>query len=221
MRLLSANLFSRFVDVEDWARVIDQVNPDLVVAVELIPEAADVIAERFPHHMLQPDPGYLGWGMASVYPAVFDAEPQPWRGGRGEVEVNGTRVRFAGVHITDPVFGNWYRNALLRRSQIDAVLDWVDGNPGPLVVAGDFNASPAWKVYRRMYRRLDDMTLLAARRSGQRPRPTWGPGVKLLRIDHVFGRGLTPHSAANQKVAGSDHLAVIVDFEVVTPDSSS
>lgn len=216
IRLLSANLFTRFVDADDFARVVDEEQPDIVVAVEMDPRAGRVLQERYDHRLLMPDPGFHGWGIASRHPAEFWTEPA-WRGGRAEVEVGSRRLNLAAVHITDPIFGNWRVNRRVRAQQVAALLDWGDSTrpEDPLVAAGDFNASPAWDVYRRLASRWDDLVLSAAKDAGRRPQPTWGPRVRLLRIDHVFGRRLTGFDPRVVRVRGSDHSAVVIDLEIV------
>lgn len=213
-RLMSANLFTRFVDVDDFAAVLDRAAPDVLVTMEMVPEAAAVIEARFPNHVLNPDPGFNGWGIATRLTAELDPERQPWRGGRGRIHVADRWVNLAAVHITDPLVGNWVTHARKRRAEVDALFEWADGLPShePLLAAGDMNASPAWKVYRRMSGRWDDLVRQA---SEGRPARTWGPGVRWLRIDHVFGTGVRPLSASVERVRGSDHSAVVIDLEVV------
>src|SRR5690606_11777865 len=135
---------------------------------------------------------FFGWGIASRLPAHLVQEVQPWRGGRGRVEVGDRMVNLAAAHITDPLFGNWRALSRERRIQVDALFEWADGLPDgvPVLIAGDMNASPMWKVYRRLAGRFDDLVAEAAAATGHRPGRTWGPGPNLLRIDHVFGRGL-------------------------------
>jgi endonuclease/exonuclease/phosphatase (EEP) superfamily protein YafD len=36
----------------------------------------------------------------------------------------------------------------------------------------------------------------------------------VLRIDHVFGSGVTPFATSVELVRGSDHAAVVVDLEL-------
>ncbi len=213
---MSANLFTRFVDVDDFARVLNIVDPDLLVTVEMTPEAAEVARAYYEHHFLSPDPGYSGWGIASHYKGRFWPEPQ-WRGGRAEIDLDGTPVHLAATHINDPIFGRWSINREKRRQQVDSLLSWSHSLPEdePQLVAGDMNASPAWEVYKRLAGRWDDLVVDASAGKGERPARTWGPGIRLLRIDHVFGSHLRGVAASVERIRGSDHSAVVVDLELL------
>lgn len=215
-RLLSANLFNRFLKPDHFAEVLDRVSPDIVVAVEMSDAAAAVIGARYPNNVLRPDSRYAGWGIATLLEGRFEHDRQPWRGGSARIRVGEVDVNLAVAHISDPIFGNWRALSRQRREQVDALIAWADGlAPGePVVIAGDMNASPAWKVYRRMADRWLDLVVEAADATGKKPAPTWGPGPNLLRIDHVFGQGLRGVEAWTEKVGGSDHSAVVIDLEV-------
>lgn len=215
LRVMSANLFNRFVDVGDLARALDSVAPDLLVALEMVPEAAAVIDQRFAYGLLEPDPGFTGWGVASSYPGEFWSEPA-WRGGRAKVDVDGHPLHLAAAHITDPIFGRWPQLHRVRARQVDALLEWGESRPAgeAQVLMGDMNASPAWEVYKRLSGRWDDLVLTASNRAGARPPPSWGPKVRLLRIDHVLGLHVEVMGAGLERIKGSDHSAVVVDLEV-------
>ena len=214
-RLATVNLFTRFVDADHLAAVLDEVGPDLVVAVEMVPNAADVIAGHFEHHHLVPDPGFAGWGIAGRFEIEAD-EGRSWegRGGAARVQLPGQVLNLAAIHLFDPLFGNPRKLARLRSRQVDQLLEWGDGLPPgePQVLAGDFNATPVWSVYRRLVRRWPDV--LAASPSG--PRRTWGfpRGMRLLRIDHVLGTGVRATGSRVVRVRGSDHAMVVADLQL-------
>ena len=89
--------------------------------------------------------------------------------------------------------------------------------PGTRLVAGDFNASPAWPVYRRVAGRLEDAAVLVAKERGGRPSRTWGPAPgtpRLLRIDHVFVEGVRPVDTRVVTIPGSDHSGLLVEVEL-------
>lgn len=218
-RLMTANLFTRWVDPDHVAAVIDEHRPDVLVAQELAPRAAEVIAGRFPHHVLSPDNAYSGWGMASRLPAVIEEGRPGWgRGGHGLIEVGQTVVHVATVHILDPMKLPPWRTAWRRREQVEALFSWGDALPDgePQLVAGDLNASPMWPVYRRLTSRWTDLVEQAAGAVGSRAPRTWGlpGGPRLLRIDHVLGTNLTPTNPMVIPIKGSDHSAVLLDLEV-------
>jgi endonuclease/exonuclease/phosphatase (EEP) superfamily protein YafD len=219
-RLLTVNLFSRWVDVEDLDHALDELVPDVLVAQELGPAAAEVIASRFPDHHLVPDTRYSGWGMASRLPVDIEVSKPGWgRGGHGRVSVGGRDVYVAAAHILDPMHRPVAKTKRRRVEQADALVEWGTSLPAgaPQVVAGDMNATPSWEVYKRLAARWRDLVHEAAIRTGEKPRATWGPpgrSVRLLRIDHVFGSGVTATDVILRPIRGSDHSALVVDLEL-------
>lgn len=218
---MTANLLGIRAVSASLSEVLDRIQPDVMVTQELAPDAAEVIADRFPHHRLQPRVDHGGNGIASLIPAEFGEVPLPWRPGLwGRVEIGGTRPVIAGVHMRNPVVMPWWRSARIRGDQLDALFQWADGfvDPdAPFVVAGDMNASPSWPVYRRLAERWDDLVAEAAADAGVKPESTWAwrPGwPRLLRIDHVFGAGARVVRTRVEPVRGSDHAAVVVDLEL-------
>jgi endonuclease/exonuclease/phosphatase family metal-dependent hydrolase len=107
-----------------------------------------------------------------------------------------------------------------RLRQIDTLLgpDWL-GHPDcrdPVVFAGDFNAAPRSRVYRRLTARFAD-----AHRAPcvARARATFPTRFPTLRIDHVFvSRSIEVLSASTIRTPlarlASDHLPVVVDLRI-------
>lgn len=218
-RLMTANLLMDRSDEADFARVLDQVKPDVVVTQELAPGAAEVIAMRFPHHRLRPSPGFTGRGIATRFHAEFGEIDMPGRPGTSAIlDVNGSKVRLAGVHLLNPVLFPWWDTARSRGRQLDGLFEWLDeGGNAPVVVAGDFNASPRWPAYKSTAARLTDLVAERAERNGERPERTWSwrPGwPRMLRIDHVFGHRTRATGVAVVPIIGTDHRAVAVDIEI-------
>lgn len=98
--------------------------------------------------------------------------------------------------------------------------DWL-GHPdctGPTLLAGDFNATSITGPYQAIVRHLAD----AQRQIGQRPSiKTFPSGFPAIRIDHVFVTpdiritGVRAPFSPLSRMA-SDHLPLVVDFEVQT-----
>jgi endonuclease/exonuclease/phosphatase (EEP) superfamily protein YafD len=66
---------------------------------------------------------------------------------------------------------------------------------------------------------LRDAARETAQRRGERPRRTWTPlggehHPRLLRIDHVFVRGVEAAEVRTVNIVGSDHDALVVDLEL-------
>jgi endonuclease/exonuclease/phosphatase family metal-dependent hydrolase len=107
-----------------------------------------------------------------------------------------------------------------QRAQAQHLLgeDWL-GHPtcrDPLILLGDFNATPRYAAYKMIAARLTDARRAAGVRRGALTFPSRLP---MLRIDHVFvGSGvavrrLFASSGPTAKLA-SDHLPLVADVEI-------
>lgn len=211
---MSANLWGPNVDPAGLAHVLRDVDPDVLVVQELDPPAAEPIAAHFPHHRLNPIGETMGSGIATRraanlariplrYRSGWSAQlgPDAWHELPGPIEV-------IGVHMANPVAWPWWRSSVHRRHQLAGLLTHCDAVPGPRVIVGDLNASPAWPLYRRMTGRFTDGAVAAGT-----PERTWRFQARtppLLRIDHVFGEGVEFASTQPVRVPGADHLGLVV-----------
>jgi endonuclease/exonuclease/phosphatase family metal-dependent hydrolase len=107
-----------------------------------------------------------------------------------------------------------------RLRQIETLLgpEWL-GDPAccdPIVLAGDFNAAPRSRVYRRLAAQLADVQRAPA---VGRARATFPTRFPTLRIDHIFvSRSIEVLAAATVRTPlarlASDHLPVVVDLNL-------
>ena len=95
--------------------------------------------------------------------------------------------------------------------------DWTGArtrSDPPLIVLGDFNATPHARAYRTLAARFADARVQAP---GPGPTPTFPSRLPMLAIDHVFMEG-NVRATHVQTVSGplarmaSDHLPLVVDF---------
>lgn len=212
VRLLTANLFSGRASEDSFEALLDRVQPDLVVCEEVGVEMAERLLARHPHgHAVGDEETYRGHAMVGAVPLDVKTVPLPHRDGLvAEVEIGDRSATVIGVHLANPVAGA----AALRdrTAQLGELMEVIGRIDGPLVLAGDMNATPAWPAYRALARPLDDLVRGHLGRSPATwaPRPGW---PLMLAIDHVFGRGVAATSAAVHRIVGSDHAAVAVDLE--------
>jgi endonuclease/exonuclease/phosphatase family metal-dependent hydrolase len=216
---MTVNLLHDRCDPSDFAKVLNEIEPDVVVTQELGPMCADVLASRYPNHHLRPAHDFLGRGIATRLDATFEDIDMPGRPGTEAILSAGRHsIRLGGVHLLNPIQYPWWEMVRTRRDQLSRLFDWLDqGGDGPVVVAGDFNASPRWPVYRRTAQNLDDLVERWAHRVDADPERTWGwrPGwPRMLRIDHIFGREMLADDVRVVPIEGSDHAAVVADLVV-------
>lgn len=97
-----------------------------------------------------------------------------------------------------------------RFAEIAALLEYVRGLDGDMLVVGDFNAASWMPEYQSLSRELTDLTPAASR--GKATFPAFRPS---LRIDYLFGRGdVTTVSYEVGNVRLSDHLPVIAELSL-------
>jgi endonuclease/exonuclease/phosphatase family metal-dependent hydrolase len=213
---MTGNVLKDRVEPGDLGDLIDRLDPDLVFLQEITEGSARVLADRFERHCLFPSEEFEGRGVASKREAECGSIDLPWRPGTwAKVTVEGRTLVAAGVHMSNPIQSPWWRSVRERRDQMNFLFDWaVAQESDALIVAGDMNASPSWPLYRRLADRWQDLAVAAAERYGEGPEPTWGwrPGwPRMLRIDHIFGSGVTAVATHVEPMHGSDHHALIVD----------
>ncbi len=164
----------------------------------------DAILTHFPERLIQvgPLPGY---------DRIRALEPRGvlWV----EVEVDGRPVQVINTHL----------GLVPREQQIQA--QWLAGprwlehpqRQGPTILLGDFNATASSVVYRTLTAHLMPARGLAPTKS---PTSTFPSRFPALRIDHLF---VSPHIRVLDVQApfspltraASDHLPLLMDFEVV------
>ncbi|MGH3649063.1 MAG: endonuclease/exonuclease/phosphatase family protein [Acidimicrobiia bacterium] len=215
-RLMTANLLHDRCDLADFARILAARDPDILVTQELGPQCAEIVTSAYPNHLLRPSLELTGRGIATRFDAEFASIDIHRREGTSALlDVDGQTLRLAGVHLLNPINFPWWVSARGRARQLAGLFEWLEDGEGPVVVAGDLNASPVWPAYRQVAARLTDLVTARAEAEGTRASATWGwrPGwPKMLRIDHVFGSGVAAARVEVEPIAGSDHSAVLVDL---------
>lgn len=222
IRLVTANLLHERCHLDSLAELLDRHQPDVVAAQELGFEAARLLEARYPRHLLAPAGDFTGRGIATRFEGDFGEIEMPRRPGMwADLIVGEATVRVANVHLVNPIDFPWWSSVRTRGRQLQALFSWLDAAALPAVVAGDFNASPAWPAYRRVADRLVDVIDVHATGRGGRPEPTWGwrPGwPRMLRIDHVFATpGVSATEVTVEPVKGSDHWALVTTLEFPPP----
>lgn len=217
-RLLTFNVWFRNPDMTRVAAYIEGSQADAVVLQELTPSQAEALRPllpTYPHHHIEPS--RMGAAVFSRWP-MLAAESVPLGKGavegaiaaRVQIDWRGSPVTVLGVHLNWPLGP---RNSAFRNEELATVVALAKAQPGPLIVAGDFNLTP-WSEYFRAA--LADSGLHdAARGFGlQRSWPAQFAPLS-IRIDHCL---LSPHwrsvAADIGPWMGSDHLPLMADLQL-------
>ncbi|MCH2173059.1 endonuclease/exonuclease/phosphatase family protein [Myxococcota bacterium] len=223
LRLLSANLANGSVSPCALRNLVQSWEVEIAIVQETTPPLAEALSEVLPHGDFEPATDYTGMGIASRHPAEFHRiplvyrrlhiaklRPELWPGLGAELEL-------IGIHIAAPHIAPFWAQPRRRAAQLAELFRYTrsKGVAGR-VVAGDFNATPMWPVYRAMVGEFVDLVADQAQRhqgTSARTWPQWR-GPALFRIDHCFGQGLKAAHCEAVPVPGSDHYGLLVDLEL-------
>ncbi|HEY0684279.1 MAG TPA: endonuclease/exonuclease/phosphatase family protein [Steroidobacter sp.] len=212
-RVVSFNVWFRNPDMARTAEYIEKSQADAVVLLELTPPQAEMLRPllpSYPHYHIEPS--RMGAAVFTKWP-VLDAESMPLAQGgavaaRVKLDWRGTPVTVLGVHLNWPLGP---RNSEFRNQELGRLVQISKQQPGPLIVAGDFNLTP-WSEY--FSDALEESGLHdAARGFGlARSWPAQFAPVG-IRIDHCLlspqWRSVATHVGP---WLGSDHLPVVADL---------
>lgn len=228
VRVVSANL--RYGRAEPEALVqMARAHADILAVQELTPELADAIsaagiADEFPHRVLRACEGPAGVGIWSRYPAergaVYDGY---WLGMlTARVRMPDADVTVVATHMSapwpDPIAG--WRADLARLPETLRHVAATAG--GPVVVAGDLNATRDHVEFRRVLR---DGYRDAAEQAGAGLTRTHPDDVPMLppvfALDHILTRDCVATKLRTQQIAGSDHRALLADIAITARGTTS
>lgn len=206
MTVVSANTGMGKGDPAQLLREATEVGADVLVLLEAdrwFVKALDAAGgqERFPHRVVSDDDAPAATAVLTREPFEQVAAPGLTFASVALRVAPGLTVR--GVHAAPPLAGlaaDW-RDDLAR---IDAWSRTVDG---PLVVAGDFNASASHPGFRELCHGSGGLHGCG----GVFARPTWAPvrwPFDLLPLDHVLVHEAAVAERGSFEVEGSDHRAV-------------
>ena len=215
LTVMSVNLYKGHADTTAIVRIARAEGVDVLAVSELTPAAAasldargidDLLPNAIPRERGSSTTTAL-FSRLAVVPPTNAAPGSLAAAARGQTAMlpDAAGVIVGAVHPTPPVPG---RVRAWRMAQ-DEMTDWAAHVRGPIVVAGDFNASVDHPGMRQLMSTglRDSHEVVGARRP-----VTWPIGRTLppfVQIDHVLVRGVDVESADDVHVPGSDHDAVI------------
>jgi endonuclease/exonuclease/phosphatase (EEP) superfamily protein YafD len=213
LTVLSFNTYEGQADVNALAALIRQTNPDLIALPESAARFSAKLAPLVPNYRFAPSQtrGRDVQGVTAATRAdLGDVTMQVDRStGFPSVTLSGGglgAVRFVAYHSIAPTPGEipeW-------SSDLSTLPRWcADPQAGPVIIAGDFNATLDHSVFRNAIAGCQD----SAERTGESLIGTWPtrlPRWLGTQIDHVLVTGgITPESLSVHDVPGSDHRAVV------------
>lgn len=219
LRVITANLANGDAAIGSLRKMLEREQPDVGAFQELDPAQARVVEQHFGYGKTDPRRDYHGMGIGAVHPIEVERFPMTHRDGwKGLLRESSwpqldRDVELLNVHIQNPLMSPLRETAANRRGQIDDILAYVGSKRMSRVVLGDMNASPSWRVYKRLAGRLQDAAVAA-----DTAEATWSyfsPLPRLLRIDHVFIEGLVALETRVVRIKGTDHSALIADLYTV------
>ncbi len=213
LTVVSANLDFGGADSGAVVRAVTSRHADVLVLLEVTPEAATRLREAgldaaLPEVAGTAASGGRGTLVRSRFPLTLldDADTEGFGQRQPEVRVErpGRPLVLKAAHPLQPVqFVESWRGSLAALSR------WKDAQPAGerFVIAGDLNASAAHPAYRELADGLTD----AHRAAGLGWVRTWPYGRRLppfVQLDHVLSRGFEVVGAGTFAVVDTDHAAV-------------
>ena len=215
-RVITANVLRWNDQIPQLAHDIAGELPDIVVLQELTPQHVAVLEstglwDELPHRVLDPMDGYYGSGILSRWPIVGEAilDLQEFPMVTADVRTPAGEVHVIAVHTVNPAqpsrLPTW-------RRQHEQLADYVRHRSGPVILAGDFNAT----IHHRPFRMLLAADLRDAfTDAGTVVGATWPSRRPLMRLDHVlFGSHIAARAVSSTRSVGSDHRRLIVDLAI-------
>ncbi len=214
---------------EQWVEGVYQLldlDADVVVLIELSPEMSRSVRNRGAIDQgLYPYRSFRHWVQREVSAGVVFSRWPSTQAMKNETDNQNTHYRRIEHPLGDFIVGlvhplsprtkeRWLiGNGVVQshRSEIDQG-DWIGSLP--LIVCADLNAGPAQQRAGTLRSTGLRMSKPVLKMDGSFPAGSSVPAVLRVQLDDVWSRGdLKPIAWSLVPVPGSDHLAVVVDFE--------
>jgi endonuclease/exonuclease/phosphatase family metal-dependent hydrolase len=231
IKVLTYNMQAKDEGLESF---LQNTQPDIVFLQEISSALAssESMNELYPYQFAQPEQ----WGnkVLSKYPILKAEDLQGFGSSlpqRLELDVNGKTIAVYNIHLTWPI-GNPRLNVRFlpgfiakaisgfddsqRNAQIDLLIDHLEKEPLPYLVAGDFNVSQYSATYGKLSRIAGDSFRESATGFGNTWPATMQSGLNLpplLRLDYVWHSvHFSPQTAKREKALAGDHFPLTVNL---------
>jgi endonuclease/exonuclease/phosphatase (EEP) superfamily protein YafD len=212
LRVGHFNVHGIHAENEAVIATIRKLNPDVMDLVEFTGQNTPVLEalkSQYPYQLSCLNVSACDFAMISKTPLLNYASKGSWEGSpyiKATLGPEFGNLTVIGTHTTRFPF------AVAQFKQVNALAKELQGIPGPMVVMGDFNATPFSRVIQTFAGSLDLIR--------QSSLPTWPTrfGFPQLAIDHIFTtqaiRALDQERIGD--AAGSDHYPVSITLAVPT-----
>lgn len=213
IKILQANLLKSNTDPAPLQKLIAEHSPDIIACCEVSTPMAAMLRDQdkiYPHQRLVLDESGYGVAVLSKLPFASIEDMKPPAARATSIAFKIRNITFVALHTVTPVASIARRDA-----ELAALAERFKG-VAPLVVMGDFNATPWCPALRRLCAAL---RLRNARLGlGLCPSwPLWLPRFLRLPIDHVLvSQGISVGSFTTGGPIGSDHAPTITQ---ITPSN--
>jgi endonuclease/exonuclease/phosphatase (EEP) superfamily protein YafD len=223
VRVVSANLRYGCADAAAVVRLAQ--HADILAVQELTPEKAEQITAAgidamLPHRYLRAREGPAGVGIWSRYPLTPGEDYDEFWLGLITARVNVPGAPAETTVVTTHLSAPWpepirgWRDDLAR---LRVVLTEIGASAGgPVILAGDLNATPDVLEFRRLLR---DGYRDAAEQAGAgltRTHPADIAIPPVFAVDHILLLGAAATSVLTRPVSGSDHRALLAEITLAS-----
>lgn len=218
LKVYSANLHLNNYELSKFNQEIQEIEPDIILLLEVTPEhfaQIEPVVQTYPYHIKERDLGKkdIGFIMLSRYPILnshltrltdicnFVIE--------AKLEIKQKQVMFYGIHAWRPNIESFSN----RKNQFLWLADQIKKQSLPVIVAGDFNATP----YSPIFRAIVKTTGLKDSREGFGWQPSWPTTFPPLwiPIDHILVTSdFQILKRTTGSYIGSDHYPVTAELSL-------
>ena len=217
--LYSANINKSNRDFSKLVDVLKETNADILLVLE-VTEASigplQAVIRTYPHKLVNLNVGASGTGavLMSRFPIVDSEITKYSEFGNmlisATLEIGDQKVLFYGAHFPRPTYT---KDNSIRFRQFTSLARQINGQSIPVIVAGDFNATP----YSPIFKALVKQSGLKDSREGFGWQPSWPTYFPFLwlPIDHILvSPGVQVHNRATGSYMGSDHYPVFAELSI-------
>ena len=218
-KVYSANIYRFNKDLAKLEHDLAKTDPDIVLLIEVTSghlEPLKPVIRNFPYHVEFTPVGILGIGVVllSKFP-VLDHQTRQMSD-RGNVllkailDINQKKVAFYALHYRNPAYIEGFP---VRKEQFLLLADEVADKSMPVIVAGDFNATPFSPIFRKLLK----ISGLKDSREGFGWQPSWPTYFPPLwiPIDHILvSPEIQVHKRSTGSYIGSDHYPVFAELSI-------